>query len=61
MYWTKVLLSGPTKFATGFMCVGSKPHPFGNERKNSCCGSKYILSRSQITEGKYTPQHIGQK
>ena len=49
------------KYAPGFMCVGSKPHPFGNERHNICCGLTSILWRSKIVEGKYCPQQIGQK
>ena len=25
-----------------FMCVGRKPHSFGNERHNICCGLNYM-------------------
>ena len=35
------------------MCVGSKPHPFGNERHTICCGLMSFLWRAQIVEGKY--------
>ena len=30
------------KYAPGFMCVGSKPHPISNERHTICCGITYI-------------------
>ena len=49
------------KYAPGFMCVGRKIHPFGNERHNICCGLTYILWRYQIVEGKYCPQPLGKK
>ena len=31
------------KYATGFMCIGSKPHPLGNERHTICCGLTSIF------------------
>ena len=49
------------KYAPIFMCVGRKPHPFGNERHAICCGLMSILLRSQIVEGKDHPQQICQK
>ena len=49
------------KYETGFMCVGRKPHTFGNKRHNICCSLTSILWRSQIGEGKYLPQPLGQK
>ena len=49
------------KYAPRFMCVGRKPHTFGNERHTICCGLTYILWRAQIVEGKYRPQPLGQK
>ena len=48
------------KYAPGFMCASSKPHPFVNERHNIFCGSTYILWRVQIVEGKYSPGPLGQ-
>ena len=36
------------KYAPIFMCVGRKPHQFGNERHAICCGLMSILCRSQI-------------
>lgn len=46
------------KYAPGFMCVGRKPHPFGNERHTICCGLTTILWRSQIVEGKDRPRQL---
>ena len=43
------------KYSTGCMCVGSKTHPFGNERHTICYGLTSILWRAQIVEGKYHP------
>ena len=43
------------------MCVGSRPHPFGNKRHTIFCGLKYILWRAQVAEDKDQPQNIGQK
>ena len=48
------------KYDTGFICVGCKPHPFGNEMYNFC-GINSILWREQIVEGKYPPWQLGQK
>ena len=36
----------------GFMCVGCKPHPFGNERHSICCALTSLLWRANILEGK---------
>ena len=49
------------KYIPGFMCVGRKPHIFGNERHTIFCGLTSILWRSQIVEGKYRPRLLGQK
>jgi hypothetical protein len=49
------------KYAPGFMCVGRKPHPFGNERHTICCALTSILWRAQIVEGKDRPQQLGPK
>ena len=43
------------------MCVGRKPHYFGNVRHNICCCLTYILWRANILEGKDFPQQLGQK
>ena len=40
------------------MCVGRKPHPFGNERHTICCGIISILWRSQIFKEKDRPSHL---
>ena len=42
-------------------CVGSKPHPFGNERNANFCGLVSILLRVQILEVKDRPVPLGQK
>ena len=49
------------KYAPGFMYVGRKPHPFGNERHTICCGVTSILWRAQIVEGKDRPPQLGPK
>ena len=49
------------KYAPGFMCIGRKPHPLGNESHTICCCLASILRRSQIAEGKDHPQQLGQK
>ena len=33
------------KWSTGFMCVGRKPYPLGNERHTICCALTTILWR----------------
>ena len=43
------------KYVPRCMCVGCKPHPFGDQRQTVCCGSTYILWRSHILEGKDCP------
>ena len=49
------------KYDPGFMCVGRKHHPLGNERHTICCGLTYILWRSHTVEGKDCPGPLGQK
>ena len=34
------------KYTPIFMCVGRKPHPFGNEERTICCGLAYIFESS---------------
>jgi hypothetical protein len=46
------------KWAPGFMCVGRKPHPFGNERHTISCALTTILWRAQIVEGKDRPAQL---
>ena len=36
----------------GWMCVPRKPHPFGQEAKNGCCGETGIMICFEIYEGK---------
>ena len=49
------------KHAPGFMCVGRKPHHFGNDSHTICCGLTSILWISQIVEGNDLSQPLGQK
>ena len=49
------------KYVNGFMYVGRKSHPLGNERHTICCGLLSILWRSQIVKDKDLPQQLGQK
>ena len=44
------------KYCPGFMCVGCKPHPFGNERHIISCALTSILFRDLIVEGKDRPK-----
>ena len=43
------------KFTPGFMCVGRKPHTFGNGHHIICCGITSVLLRAQIFEGMDRP------
>ena len=47
------------KWDRGFMCVGRKPHPFGNDRHTICCALHFILCRVYIVEGKYRQTQLG--
>ena len=49
------------KWDPGFMFVGRKPHPFGNERHTICCALTSIMWRAQIVEGKDRPTEVGKK
>ena len=49
------------KYTPVFMCVGRKPHPFGNERHTICCGLTSILWIAQILEVKDRPGPLFQK
>ena len=49
------------KWDPGFMCVGHKPHPFGNERHTISCALTSIWWRAQIVEGKERTTQIGPK
>ena len=44
----EIMMEWFNKYAHGFMCVGRKPDPFGNERHTICCGFTRILWRVQI-------------
>ena len=57
----KSMMEWFNKYAPGFMCVGRKHHPFGNEGHTICCGLTSILWRAQIVEGKDRPRTLGQK
>ena len=63
--WINVLdesiLEWFNKCASGFMCVGHKPHPLRNESHTIWCGLTSIFWRTQIVEGKYRPYLLGQK
>ena len=49
------------KYSPGLMCVGRKPHPYGNERHMILCGLTSILWGAHIVEGKYRSSQIGEK
>ena len=43
------------------MCVGHKPHPFGNERQTICCDLTSIMWRATIVEGTDRPKQLDKK
>ena len=53
--WVSVLdesmMEWLNKYCPGFMCVGRKPHPFGNERHTINFAFTSILFRALIVEG----------
>ena len=51
----KIMMEWFNKYVPSFMCIGNKPHNFGNERHTIGFGLTYILSLSQIGEDKYFP------
>ena len=53
------MMEWSNKWSPGFICVGRKPHPFGNERHTISCALTSILWRSQIVEGKDRPTELG--
>ena len=57
----KIMMEWFNNVFPGFMCVGRKNHPFGNERHTIYCGLTYILWEAQTVEGKYFPWPLGQK
>ena len=56
----KIMMEWFNKHVPGFIFVGHKIYPFGNESHTIFCGSTYILWRVQIVEGKYSPGPLGQ-
>ena len=42
-----------------WMCVGFKPHPFGNERHAIACGLLTIIWFAEIVEGRNQPCERG--
>ena len=63
--WVSVLddymIEWINKYCPGFICVGSKPHPFGNERHKISCALTSILFRTLIVEGKEQPKELEKK
>ena len=57
----EIIMERFNNYSPGFIFVGRKPHPFGNERHMICCGLTSILWRPQIVEGKYCPSQRGAK
>ena len=44
-----------------FMCVGRKPHPFGNEQHTICCALTSIMWITQTMDNKDRPNQLGKK
>ena len=57
----KIMMEWFNKYAPGFMFIGRKPHPFGNESHTICCCLTSIFWRDHIVEVKYRPGPLGQK
>ena len=57
----EIVMEWFNKYSPCFMCVGRKPHPFGNESHTIYCGLTSILRRAKIVEGKYCPSQICEK
>ena len=64
-YWVNFLNNSMIEwysiFSHGFMCVGRKPHTFGNERHTICCRIIFILWRAQVVKGEDIPAQVGPK
>ena len=58
--WVSVLdepmMEWLNKYCPGFMCVGRKPHPFGNECHTISFAFTSILFRDLIVKGKDRPK-----
>ena len=63
--WVSVLddsmMEWINKYYPGFMCVGRKLHPFGNERHKISCALTSILFRALIVKGKDRPKELEKK
>ena len=57
----KSMMEWFNNYSPCLMCVGRKPHPFGNGRHMICCGLTSILCIEEIVEGKYFPSQRGAK
>ena len=49
------------KWYPGFICVGRKPHPFGNGLHTIFCALASVWWRAHIVEGKDRPTELGNK
>ena len=54
----KSMMEWFNKWDPGFMCVGCKPYPFGNEWHTIFCALASIMWRAQIMEVKDMPTQI---
>ena len=57
----KSMMKCLNKYCPGFIFVGRKPHPFGNEHHTISFSLTSILFRAMIVEGKDRPKELGQK
>ena len=57
----KSMMEWLNKYCPDFMCVGRKPHPFGNERHTISCAFTSILFRALIVEGNDRSKEFGPK
>ena len=48
------------EYAPGWMAVGRKPSPFGNEYHTIACGVLHIIFWMECVEGKSRPPHLGE-
>ena len=57
----EAMMEGFNKWYPGFIRVGRKPYPFGNEVHTIHCALTSIPWRAQIVEGKDRPTELGKK
>ena len=55
----EIMVKWLNEYAPGWMAVGRKPSPFGNEYHTVACGVIHVIFWLEIVEGKSRPPHLG--